>query len=85
MTLPEITIVITNINRAVCILDTSNYRVLKWQFGGPLCYLVARGRGTGSQLYYMRCFSIIKRIFIYLIMLINKLHYGYQQTHHQKY
>lgn len=30
------------------ILDTSNYRVLKWQVGEPLGYVVAGGRGSGS-------------------------------------
>ncbi len=32
------------------ILDTNNYRVLKWQFGEPLGYVVAGGNGQGSQL-----------------------------------
>ena len=31
------------------ILDTSNYRVLRWQFGEPLGYLVAGGSGNGAQ------------------------------------
>ena len=38
-------------NRLMYILDTSNCRVLKWQFGDPLGYVTAAGRGCGSQLY----------------------------------
>ncbi len=30
------------------ILDTSNYRVLKWQVGEPLGYVVAGGNGNGG-------------------------------------
>lgn len=30
------------------ILDTSNYRVLKWQLGDPLGFVVVNGRGSGS-------------------------------------
>lgn len=30
------------------ILDTSNYRVLKWQLGDPLGYVVAGGNGNGA-------------------------------------
>ncbi len=30
------------------IMDTDNYRVLKWQAGEPLGYVVAGGRGAGS-------------------------------------
>ena len=32
------------------ILDTSNYRVMKWQVGEPMGYVVAGGRGAGSAL-----------------------------------
>ena len=32
------------------ILDTSNYRVLQWQFGEPFGYVVAGGNGAGSAL-----------------------------------
>jgi hypothetical protein len=32
------------------ILDTSNYRVLKWTVGDPLGYVVAGGNGAGSSL-----------------------------------
>lgn len=32
------------------ILDTSNYRVLKWQLGEPLGYVVAGGNGNGGGL-----------------------------------
>ena len=38
-------------NRAMFILDSSNCRVLKWQLGEPLGYVVAGGRGCGSQLF----------------------------------
>lgn len=38
-------------NRAMYILDSSNCRVLKWQLGDPLGYVVAAGRGCGSQLF----------------------------------
>lgn len=30
------------------ILDATNYRVLRWQLGEPLGYVVAGGRGLGS-------------------------------------
>ena len=32
------------------ILDTTNYRVLKWTLGDPLGYVVAAGNGGGSTL-----------------------------------
>ncbi|CAF4113824.1 unnamed protein product, partial [Rotaria magnacalcarata] len=35
-------------NRAMFILDTTNYRVLKWQFGDPRGFLVAGGNGAGA-------------------------------------
>ncbi|CAF4815581.1 unnamed protein product, partial [Rotaria sp. Silwood1] len=35
-------------HRAMYILDTSNYRVLRWQFGDPLGYVVAGGNGNGA-------------------------------------
>lgn len=37
-------------NRAMYILDRTNYRVLKWQYGEPLGYVVAGGAGAGSAL-----------------------------------
>lgn len=37
-------------NRTMFILDTSNYRVLKWQLGEPLGYVVAGGNGNGGGL-----------------------------------
>ncbi|CAF4169007.1 unnamed protein product [Rotaria sp. Silwood2] len=37
-------------NRAMYILDTSNYRVLIWQFGEPRGYVVAGGNGAGAAL-----------------------------------
>ena len=37
-------------NRAMYILDRTNYRVLKWQYGEPLGYVVAGGTGAGSAL-----------------------------------
>ncbi|CAF2697913.1 unnamed protein product [Rotaria sp. Silwood2] len=36
--------------RTMYILDTSNYRVLKWAFGDPLGYVVAGGQSWGSAL-----------------------------------
>ena len=33
---------------AMYILDTFNYRVLKWQVGEPRGYVVVGGRGSGS-------------------------------------
>ena len=35
-------------NGSMYILDTSNYRVLKWQVGEPLGYIVAGGAGNGG-------------------------------------
>lgn len=35
-------------NQLMFILDTSNYRVLKWQLGDPLGYVVAGGNGNGA-------------------------------------
>lgn len=35
-------------NGSMFILDTGNYRVLKWQVGEPLGYVVAGGNGYGS-------------------------------------
>jgi len=32
------------------ILDTTNYRVLRWAVGDPLGYLVAGGNGAGTSL-----------------------------------
>ena len=37
-------------NRAMYILDRNNYRILKWQYGDPLGYVVAGGAGSGSAL-----------------------------------
>ncbi|CAF4520227.1 unnamed protein product, partial [Rotaria sp. Silwood2] len=37
-------------NRAMYILDTTNYRVLRWQFGDPFGYVVAGGNGAGAAL-----------------------------------
>ncbi|CAF1082804.1 unnamed protein product [Rotaria sordida] len=37
-------------NRVMYILDTSNYRVLQWQFGEPFGHVVAGGNGAGSAL-----------------------------------
>ena len=37
-------------NRLMYILDTSNYRVLKWQLNEPLGFVVAGGNGNGAQL-----------------------------------
>ena len=35
-------------NGTMYILDGSNYRVLRWQAGEPLGFVVAGGRGSGS-------------------------------------
>ena len=35
-------------NGTMFILDTSNYRILRWQIGEPLGYVVAGGRGNGG-------------------------------------
>ncbi len=35
-------------NQTMFIMDTSNYRVLRWQLGDPLGYIVAGGNGYGS-------------------------------------
>lgn len=35
-------------NGSMYILDTSNYRILKWQVGEPLGYVVAGGAGNGA-------------------------------------
>lgn len=35
-------------NRTMFILDTSNYRVLQWQLGDPMGYVVAGGNGNGG-------------------------------------
>ncbi|CAF4887764.1 unnamed protein product, partial [Rotaria magnacalcarata] len=32
------------------ILDTTNYRVLQWQAGEPMGYIVAGGNGNGAAL-----------------------------------
>lgn len=37
-------------NRGMYILDSSNCRVLKWQLGDPLGYVIAGGYGCSSQL-----------------------------------
>ena len=37
-------------NRVMYILDLSNYRVLRWNFGEPLGTVVAGGQGAGSNL-----------------------------------
>ena len=37
-------------NRVMYILDTSNYRVLRWRVGEPLGYVVAGGHSAGSGL-----------------------------------
>ena len=37
-------------NRVMYILDTTNYRVLKWRFGDPLGYVIVGGNGAGSSL-----------------------------------
>ncbi|CAF1683762.1 unnamed protein product, partial [Didymodactylos carnosus] len=35
-------------NQTMFILDTTNYRVLKWQLGEPIGYVVAGGNGNGG-------------------------------------
>ena len=35
-------------NQTMFILDSNNYRVLRWQLNEPLGYVVAGGRGSGS-------------------------------------
>ena len=37
-------------NGSMYIMDSSNYRVLKWQVGEPLGYIVAGGGGNGAQM-----------------------------------
>jgi hypothetical protein len=37
-------------NNNMYILDTTNYRVLKWTVGDPLGYVVVGGNGAGSSL-----------------------------------
>ncbi|CAF4459743.1 unnamed protein product, partial [Rotaria sp. Silwood2] len=37
-------------NRVMYILDTTNYRVLRWQFGDPFGHVVAGGNGAGAAL-----------------------------------
>lgn len=37
-------------NEIMFILDTNNYRVLKWQVGDPLGYIVAGGQGSCTTL-----------------------------------
>jgi hypothetical protein len=37
-------------SRTMYILDTTNYRVLRWQFGDPLGYVVVGGNSAGSSL-----------------------------------
>ena len=37
-------------NGTMFILDTNNYRVLRWQVGDPLSFVVAGGNGYGSTL-----------------------------------
>ncbi len=37
-------------NNNMYILDTSNYRVLRWKVGDPLGYIVAGGNSAGSSL-----------------------------------
>lgn len=36
--------------RNIYILDTNNYRVVKWLFGDPVGYAIAGGRGSGTTL-----------------------------------
>lgn len=46
-------------NGTMYILDTNNYRVLRWQVGDPLSYIVAGGNGYGSGLHQMgTCYQI---------------------------
>ena len=35
-------------NQTMYIIDSSNYRVLKWQLGDPIGYVVAGGHGNGG-------------------------------------
>lgn len=35
-------------NQTMFILDTNNYRILRWQLNEPLGYVVAGGRGSGA-------------------------------------
>lgn len=44
------TAIYVDVNRTMFILDSVNYRVLKWHFGEPLGYVVAGGNGAGSAL-----------------------------------
>lgn len=42
--------ILVDSSRAMYILDRTNYRVLKWQHGEPLGYVIAGGNGAGSAL-----------------------------------
>lgn len=51
------------------ILDTTNYRVLKWQLGDQLGTVVVNGRGSGTTLdkigtSYAMCFDNQNNIYI---------------------
>lgn len=51
------------------ILDTSNYRVIKWQLGDQIGSIVVNGRGAGSTLdrigiSYAMCFDNLNNVFI---------------------
>lgn len=54
---------------AMFILDTSNYRVIKWQLGDQIGSIVVNGRGAGSTLdrigiSYAMCFDNLNNVFI---------------------
>jgi sugar lactone lactonase YvrE len=56
-------------NQTMYILDTSNYRVLRWQLGDTFGTVIAAGHGSGSLLTqigtsYAMCFDNQKNIYI---------------------
>lgn len=56
-------------NDFMYILDTTNYRVLKWKLGDQLGSIVVNGRGSGSTLdkigaSYAMCFDNLNNIYV---------------------
>jgi len=56
-------------NQTMYILDTSNYRVLKWNLGGTFGTVIAAGHASGSALNqigtsYAMCFDNQNNIYI---------------------
>ncbi|CAF5054502.1 unnamed protein product, partial [Rotaria sp. Silwood1] len=56
-------------NETMFIMDTTNYRVLRWQLGDPIGYIIAGGNGNGgafTQIGISYCFFVDDQYNVYV-------------------